>query len=1057
MECEPLSSSVNKPSGLRRPSKLPVLRNKSSQILLPKQEASIESAKQTNAVPKIQKRRSIATLGRPNQNGINDSARISKPLSCGTNARSAVNYASKPSTGTRASVAQPPSRGNQQRHPPPATKPSKDPEEEENHDQLSSLDSFRSASRPSSRPSSRDESPPELQEYVEPTVQSTNQERTKSTRLSLSDRTIESIQNLPSTPKDRRRSNFFSPMESPMGPPLRPSSSLSRDASGTNSRPTTSDGSMAKPAVRPQSVTKKASMSAKPASRTSLGGFGFTPARSATSAFGNARKESGISVPQSPRSPSPTKKAPPVSVPSGIRSLKAPPSSKTTATRQRKARLALADAFGPAVRDGVGEDGTGEIQQTEATVSPGTSKRAVSNPSNASSAALRQQIAAAKAAARKEKTKVDSHQGVSLANGNESLVEIDLDPFNQAPKDGKHILCNRINTARMDGKLNIAAMGLKRIADEVLRMYDAAAMEESKVSWAEVVDLSRLNAADNEFEELGDDVFPDTSAEDLEADDETTGNQFGGLEMLDVHGNSLYSLPIGLRRLERLTTLNVAHNRLENGALEVISQITSLKDLNIGHNALSGTLPTTLCGLQHLRTLNLQSNRLLALPDALRELVSLKVLNVSSNQLTALPMESIQELSLTELDASNNALIGSLFPPGAIEGHRTLQSLKVSNNSLAALTFSESLNLPQLRTLDVMNNHLTGLPPVATWLEIITLIASDNKITDLPIGFTALGKLRNVNLSSNELRLLDPAIARMESLESLILASNPLREKRFLTMSASDIKRDLKSRLEPLPAEDDELAEKDDFHDARDSFSPQPTTSPTTFWAMKNNGTLELASRGLSDSINDGLGSFLRSHEVKQLQLSSNKLTVMPPALWLAQELRVLDLSLNPLDALYLSDELELPSLQELNLSKCGITTLEPLVTQLQAPNLQALNISINRLIGAVPTLRSTYPALTTLLANDNKFTSVTADSLRGLHTVNLASNDIDQLPAEVGLLWDEGLRSLEIGSNAFRVPNYRILEKGTEACLRWLRGRLPAAEAATVVNGDSSSHTGLN
>jgi len=31
------------------------------------------------------------------------------------------------------------------------------------------------------------------------------------------------------------------------------------------------------------------------------------------------------------------------------------------------------------------------------------------------------------------------------------------------------------------------------------------------------------------------------------------------------------------------------------------------------------------------------------------------------------------------------------------------------------------------------------------------------------------------------------------------------------------------------------------------------------------------------------------------------------------------------------------------------------------------------------------------------------------------------------------------VGSNAFRVPGYRVLEKGTEATTRWLRDRLPA------------------
>ena len=1043
---------VNKPSGIPRPaSRLPVLRNRSSQILVTKQEEAVQYPTHTNATPKIQKRKSIAALTRPEPSGLKDIAAISKPSASRNNVAYGSTHASRSSISSRASVVRPSSRANQRKQPAPPTQSSSSRDNEEHHDQLSSLDGFCSASRSGSC----DESPPELQEYVEPTEPAAILDGRKSSRPSLSDRTIESIQGLPSTPKDRRRSSFFSSVESPMGPPPRPSSSLSRNGSNGNSRPGTSDGNFAKPLGRPSSVAKKAPASAKPASRNSLGGFGFTPGRTVSSMIGSSsRQGSKDTIPPSPRSPSPSKRVPPGALPNGIRPLKAPSSSRTVAAKPSKPRPAFADTFGPAVRAGETTRSQTEDKETPTQAStPNSSKRAVSNPSNASSAALRQQIAAAKAAARKERAKHDSPQEAPAANGRDLEAEMVVDPFNQAPKDEKHILRNRVNAARMDGRLNIAAMGLKHIPKEVMTMYDAAAMEESKVNWAEVVDLIRLNAADNDIEELDDAVFPDTSVEDLALDDQTAGNQFGGLETLDLHGNSLQVLPMGLRRLERLTTLNLANNKLENTALDVISQIPSLKDLRLGNNALSGTLPTAACNLQYLETLDLQSNRLLVLPEALRELVSLKVLNISGNQLTALPMEALQELKLTELDASSNALIGSLFPLGGTGSCPTLQSLKVANNSLAALTFSESLELPQLRTLDVTNNHLTVLPNLTSSTELITLTAGDNKIAEFPAGFTTLRKLRNVNFTSNELRLLDPTIAKIESLESLMLAANPLRDKKFLTMSAGDIKQDLRARLQQLPPEDDELASHEDFHDARDSFSPLPLTSPTSSWTLDSKGTITLAGRGLSDSINDSLGSFLQRNEVKYLTLSSNKLTAVPPALWLAQDLRVLDLSDNSLSYVYLSDELELPSLQELKLSRSCITTLEPLMTQLQAPNLQTLNLTVNRLTGALPVLRRTYPALTTLLAGDNKFTSVSAEALRGLHTVNLVSNDIEQLPAEIGLLWDEGLKNLEIGSNAFRVPNYRVLEKGTEAMMRWLRDRIPTPqEAKAVVNGDAGT-----
>ena len=657
---------------------------------------------------------------------------------------------------------------------------------------------------------------------------------------------------------------------------------------------------------------------------------------------------------------------------------------------------------------------------------------------------LRQQIAAARAAARTQKTKHDSPQQTDTATFAPFEGTIDAaDPFNQAPKDGKHILRNRIRSAWTDGKLNIAAMELKHIPDEVLHMYDASAMEEGKVNWAEVVDLSKLIAADNELEKLGEDVFPDKSADDLAADDEGQGSQFGGLETLDLHNNILRMLPIGLRRLERLTTLNLAHNKLDNSSLDTIAQIQSLRQVNLGHNALAGNLPTTICRLPHLETLDLQSNRLLGLPEALRELVSLRVLNVSGNQLTAIPMDALDQLPLIELDASKNALIGSLYPLGGVGGHATLQVLKVANNSLAALTFAENLELPKLRTLDVTNNHFTGLPPVGVWTELLALMAGENKMTEFPIGFTGLEKLRSVDFTGNEIRVVDPGVARMDGLQTLILAANPLREKKYLSMRVEDIRRDLMAKLEPEGGEtggdDGNELNYADVVNGNGTISVS-TAESSSSWTLKPQGLLDLSSQRLSDdTTNDRLGAFLSTHhEVRTLLLRANALTAIPPALWLGQDLRVLDLSANVLGSDYFSDELELPMLKELRLRECRITTLEPLTTQLVAPSLQILDVTNNRLSGLVPALRTTYPALTTLLASDNQFSRVSAEGLRGLRTVDLGGNCLEGLPAEIGLLWEEGLRSLEVGRNAFRVPGYRVLEKGTEATLRWLRERLP-------------------
>ncbi|TKA71753.1 hypothetical protein B0A55_08583 [Friedmanniomyces simplex] len=1026
-----------KPSGIPRLSRLPVLRTRSSQLFTQPPDIP-DNYRPAAATPKLQKRASAASLPKAAQASAKDvfPAGNARPRPNLTGSRS---Y-DRPATGTLRGLTRPSSRGNQQRAPPFASKRVQT-EDEENHDQLGSLNGFRAASRQGFRD---DSSPIEYEEPAQPDEEMFRpRDRTKS-RPSLSERTMESLQNMPSTPNERRRSSFFSPIESPMGPPARPASALSRNGS-SRSRPGTSDGTFPKPPARPASPAKRAPVSARPAAKsngTGLG-FGFTPTsakrRSVSTAL--STMQPGSSLPPQPRSPSPAKR-PAASSGLDSRSPSKPlTGSKTLAARPPKARPALGDLFSPHANGTGPPKAVTADRKTKPSATP--TKRVTSNPTTSSSTALREQIAAAKAAARKEKAKHDSPQQADRAQFEsfDTGNHLSVDPFNLAPKDPKHILRNRIKAAWADGKLNIAGMSLKQIPEDVLKMFDAKVMEEGSVNWAEVVDLTKLIAADNELESLGVETFPDKPAEQWADDGEgETGSPFGGLETLDLHGNGLSALPSGMRRLERLTSLSLAHNKLDIGCLDVVSQIQSLKELRLGHNNLSGNLPGAICGLTTLEVLDLQGNRLLSLPEALRELVSLRVLNVSGNQLTAIPMEALQQMPLVDLDASSNALIGSLFPLGGAGGHSTLQTLNIANNSLAALTFSGSLDLPQLRTLDVTNNHFTGLPPMRGWTELLTLTAGDNKITELPEGFTTLRKLRNVNFTSNELRLLNPEVARMEGLEVLILVANPLREKKYLTMTAADIKRDLNAKLEP----EDGVVDGE-VSDPETVIGPSGVSRsrPAALWSVQGHGLLNLASANLSDDINDRLGSTLRTNEVRELRLQSNSLTSVPPALWLGQDLRILDLSNNPFAPEdYFSAELELPVLQELNLSHCRLASLEPLSTQLTAPTLRVLNVTANKLSGAVPKLREAYPALLTLYARDNAFDTLSPGALRGLATVDLAGNALRALPAELGLLWDAGLRNLDVSGNAFRVPNYQVLGKGTEATLRWLRGKLPVEGA---------------
>lgn len=203
----------------------------------------------------------------------------------------------------------------------------------------------------------------------------------------------------------------------------------------------------------------------------------------------------------------------------------------------------------------------GQIAKAKAARKSEVADDALQSPKTGSSSnTLREQIAKAKEAARRAKAdeaRAGTPSRDSILPDPNEIAGFDFgldDPFNQGPK-GKSLLRRRIDGARGDGRLNIAALGLKEIPDDVLNMYTYNP-NDNTVAWGEVVDLSSLIAADNELEALPDAMFPDVDFDTL-IDSEDGGPQFGGLQNIDLHGNSLRELPLGLKRLSQLSRLNL--------------------------------------------------------------------------------------------------------------------------------------------------------------------------------------------------------------------------------------------------------------------------------------------------------------------------------------------------------------------------------------------------------------------------------------------------------------------------------------------------------------------
>jgi hypothetical protein len=383
-----------------------------------------------------------------------------------------------------------------------------------------------------------------------------------------------------------------------MRPPSRSISSRPTSSSGNSGRSIPLDFRASTNTFRPPQSTFQAQTTAKPLKAPSSIQTSLVPA-SSTASSKLSSPELGTSARQkSPSSVKSTAKVPIFKSGSkslGSRSLK--PRGSINGLFRKPSMPALGPSseldrigFGSKKISSTFSNTSSEDTSTTSRTSKGTTVSSRSGNDQIptprkTSHALREQIAKAKAAKRAAMRQVSG----SLSNQEEAPViatgsfdfGLSDDPFNQLVDQSgvKGLLRKRIDAARSDGRLNIAAMGLKKIPDEVMDMYNLDSIGAQGGSWAESVDLTRFVAADNELEVLHDTVFPDIDPRE-NMDDDTKGNQFGGLETLDLHGNLLKAVPLGLRRLELLTTLNLvigpSCERYEPRILTIHSQTTNL-------------------------------------------------------------------------------------------------------------------------------------------------------------------------------------------------------------------------------------------------------------------------------------------------------------------------------------------------------------------------------------------------------------------------------------------------------------------------------------------------
>ena len=289
-----------------------------------------------------------------------------------------------------------------------------------------------------------------------------------------------------------------------------------------------------------------------------------------------------------------------------------------------------------------------------------------------------------------------------------------------------------------------------------------------------------------------------------------SSNVIGDVASFGFSAKSSYDQPtsssVDCRRLDAITHLDAAHNRIKVLTDRGFGRLHRLQNLNLRHNLIVRAEETSLAGLGELSRLDLSNNQLVALPARFFQAVksTLTELYLQNNSISVIPPGLFSGLSqVTVLDLSHNEVTSHWIGPNTFSDMSKLLSLDLSYNKLTridatafrALYTLQSLSLQHneieslaenafaanrnLHTLSLSGNRLTSLDAASfAGLVVLSSLALDsNRILHIhPTSFANITGLTELNLGQNRLEAVPAAISPLHTLRSLDLSYNRIRE-----------------------------------------------------------------------------------------------------------------------------------------------------------------------------------------------------------------------------------------------------------------------------------------
>ncbi|CEG38811.1 Leucine-rich repeat protein [Plasmopara halstedii] len=186
------------------------------------------------------------------------------------------------------------------------------------------------------------------------------------------------------------------------------------------------------------------------------------------------------------------------------------------------------------------------------------------------------------------------------------------------------------------------------------------------------------------------------------------------MKELNLSGNKLSRLPDSVIFLKNMKVLHIAENVLTALPTQ-IGELERLKILNAHTNQLT-SLPSSLGRLEKLQNLNLNKNSLVSTDDILSTLSLLQVLDLRQNKLAVFPLLP-RNAKLDQVFLSYNTL-STVDELSILRLRNSVTVLDLRDNKLTSLPATIA-SLFRLKTLNVANNDLPDLPPGLGYLKYL--------------------------------------------------------------------------------------------------------------------------------------------------------------------------------------------------------------------------------------------------------------------------------------------------------------------------------------------------